>query len=142
MELIGRAELRLAAAPSLVWATLADVGAWRRWMPGVRWSVLEGALGSAGAYVTIKPERGRQTAFHAVADSPRAIALGMTFGPVASLRRSWILQPDGIGTRVIATVEIGGPLRRWLVAAAARRAQAESPALLEALRAAIAVDEV
>jgi hypothetical protein len=102
-------------------------------MPGIRWAVLEGDL-AVGAYVTIRPLRGRQTAYRlAIVTPPRALALGLTFGPVASLLCTWNVESDARGTRVTYTVETGGPLGRWLVAATAARAYAEAPALLAAL---------
>jgi uncharacterized protein YndB with AHSA1/START domain len=138
MELVGRAERSIAVPPERVWATLADIAAWKRWMPGVKWAVLEREFGPDG-YVTIKPERGRQTAYRIdAAVEPRLLALGLTFGPVAALRRSWTLAPDATGgTLVINTVEIAGPFRRNLVAPLAARLHAAAPALLDALASAL-----
>jgi len=138
MELIGRSELQIAASPERVWAVLADIAGWRTWMPGVRWAVLEGEFG-AGAYVTVIPSRGRrQTAFRIDAAAPPLIlALGFTIGPVATLRRTWLVEPNGAGTRVFYTVEIDGPLRRFLVAGIAATLHAAAPAMLEALRSAL-----
>ncbi len=136
MQLIGQAQRAIAAAPAHVWERLADVAGWKAWMPGVRWAVLERGLGSGG-YVTIRPQRGRQTAYHVlVADAPRTLALGLTFGPVAGLCCTWTLMPDGFNTLVTETIEMGGPLGRWLAASTAERMLAEAPALLEALAAA------
>ncbi len=136
MELAGRAERAIAAPPERVWALLADIAGWKSWMPGVKWAVLEREFGPAG-YVTIKPEKGRQTAYRIdAAVEPRLLALGLTFGPVAALRHSWTLEPDGSGTRLVHAVEIGGPLRRQLVAPLAARLHTAAPALLDALAAA------
>ena len=139
MEVIGRTELQIAAAPDRVWAVLADIAGWRAWMPGVRWAVLEGDFG-AGAYVTVIPSKGRrQTAFRIdAAAAPLILALGFTIGPVAALRCTWLVEPDGAGTRIIYTVEIDGPLRRFLVAGIAASLHAAAPAMLEALRSALA----
>jgi carbon monoxide dehydrogenase subunit G len=135
VELIGRSETHVAASPHAVWQTLADVAAWRVWMPGIRWAVLEGDL-AVGAYVTIRPLRGRQTAYRvALVAPPHALALGLTFGPVASLLCTWNVESDARGTRVTYSVETGGPLGRWLVASTAERVHAEAPALLAALNA-------
>jgi uncharacterized protein YndB with AHSA1/START domain len=133
MELIGEAQIHVDAPPERVWDVLAEIAGWKAWMPGVRWAVLERGLGPGG-YVTIRPQRGRQTAYHIVAaDAPRMLALGLTFGPVAGLRCAWTLVPDGTGTRVTQTIAIGGPLRRRLVAGTAARMHADAPALLAAL---------
>jgi carbon monoxide dehydrogenase subunit G len=138
MELIGRTEMQIAAPSDRVWAMLADIAGWRAWMPGVRWAVLEGAFG-AGAYVTVIPSKGRrQTAFRIDAAAPPLIlALGFTIGPVAALRRTWLIEPAGGGTRIIYTLEIDGPLRRFLTAGIATSLHAAAPAMLEALRSAL-----
>jgi hypothetical protein len=137
MRLIGHAQRPIAASPARVWERLADVGGWKAWMPGVRWAVLERGLG-AGGYVTIRPLRGRQTAYHVlVADAPRTLALGLTFGPVAGVCCTWTLVPDGFDTLVTETIEMGGPLGGWLAAGTADRMLAEAPALLDALAAAL-----
>jgi len=142
VELAGRAERSIAAPPERVWAILADIAGWKAWMPGIRWAVLEREFGPDG-YVTIKPENGRQTAYRidAVVE-PRLLALGLTFGPVAALRRSWTLEPDDAGgTLLVHTVEIGGPLRRRLVAPLATRLHTAAPDLLDALASASASAE-
>ncbi len=137
MELTGRSDLHVDVPPPRVWSLLADVNGWRAWMPSVQWAVLEGRL-ERGAYVTIKPQRRRQTAYRVdAADAPIVLALELTFGPVAALRRSWTLARDGDGTRVTYLVETAGPLRRWLVAGRAERLHAAAPAMLEALAAAL-----
>jgi len=136
MRLIGQAQRAIAASPARVWERLADVAGWKTWMPGVRWAVLERGLGPGG-YVTIRPQRGRQTAYHVLAaDAPRTLALALTFGPVAGLSCTWTLMPDGFNTLVTQTIEMGGPLGGWLAASTAERMLAEAPALLEALAAA------
>jgi carbon monoxide dehydrogenase subunit G len=137
MQLIGSSEIAIAAPPARVWAALEDVAGWRTWMPGIRWAVLEGAF-EAGAYVTLVPERGRrQTAYRIdVADAPATFALGITFGPVAALRRSWSVSADGTGSRVTYTVEIAGPLRSLLARKTAEHSHAAGPAMLAALRSA------
>jgi uncharacterized protein YndB with AHSA1/START domain len=138
MPLTGSSEIVVDVAPERVWAMLADIAGWRAWMPGIRWAVLEKAF-AAGGYVTLIPLVGRrQTAYRidAVVE-PRMLALGFTIGPVASLRTTWTLEPDGTGTRLTYTVEVDGPFRRALVAATARKLHDGAPALLEALRTAI-----
>ena len=140
MNLTGRTVLRIDAAPDRVWERLTDVAGWKSWMPGVVWAVLEGGL-AGGAYLTIKPERGRQTAYRVgAAVPPRLFALGLTFGPVAALRRTWTLESDGDATRATHTVETDGPFRRWLVAGAAARLHAGAPSMLEALAEAARAD--
>jgi hypothetical protein len=139
MELIGATGRLIDAAPAAVWQRLANIGAWRTWMPNVQWAVLEGTL-APGAYVTIKPERGRQTAYRIdAAAAPVVLTLGLTFGPVAALQRTFELTAEGTGTRVTQRVAIGGPLRGWLVAALAARIHAAGPTVLDALAGAVAV---
>jgi uncharacterized protein YndB with AHSA1/START domain len=138
MDLIGTTDRLIDAPPAAVWERLADVGAWRAWMPNVRWAVLEGEL-APGSYVTIKPERGRQTAYRVdAAAAPLLLSLGLTFGPVAALQRTFELSPEGGGTRITQRVAIGGPLRAWLVRAPAARLHDAGAAVLEALANAIA----
>ncbi len=135
MELIGRSETFVAAPPDRVWAVLADIEGWRGWMPGVRWAVLEGALG-AGAYITIRPVRGRQTAYRAaIVVPPRELALGLTFGPVASVLYRWTIESHGAHARIAYSVETGGPLKALIVAGIAAKALADAPTLLAALQA-------
>jgi carbon monoxide dehydrogenase subunit G len=135
MELIGATEIAVAAPPERVWALLEDVAGWRTWMPGIRWAVLEGAF-ERGSYVTLVPERGRrQTAYRIdAADAPATLALGITFGPVAALRRTWSVSVDGTGSRVAYSIEIDGPLRSLLARKTATGLHAAAPALLAALR--------
>ena len=136
MDLIGTSEFDISAPPEAVWAVLACVECWKVWMPGVRWAVLEGAL-ERGAYVTIKPDHGRQTAYRVdVADAAVALALGLTFGPLASLRLTFALIPRNAATCVVYTAQTAGPLRMLLVAKRARRAHADARLMLEGLKAA------
>ena len=135
MELIGSTGIDLAAPPARVWAVLDDVAGWRTWMPGIRWAVLEGAF-APGSYVTFAPARGRrQTAYRidAVAE-PSTLALGITFGPLAALRRTWAIEGDATTSRVTYTIEIAGPFRSLLAAKTAARLHAEAPEMLAALR--------
>jgi uncharacterized protein YndB with AHSA1/START domain len=121
MEVIGTAVARSAAPPERVWERLVDGPRWRDWSPGTDWMVVEDGL-APGRLVTIKRKRGRQTAFRIErAEAPRHFALLLTFGPVASLRIAWTLEPDGAGTRITQTIETGGRLRRWLTDPQARR---------------------
>jgi hypothetical protein len=121
MELIATAVARAAAAPELVWERLVDGRRWGDWSPGTDWMVVEEGL-VAGGIVTVKRKRGRQTAYRIEsADAPHRLALLLTFGPVASLRIAWTLEPDGSGTLIRQTIETGGRLRRWLTDPQARR---------------------
>jgi hypothetical protein len=120
MELIGTAVARSAAAPQAVWDVLVDGRGWSRWSPASEWMVVERAL-EAGAFVTIKRKRGRQTAYRVeTAIAPDSLAFELTIGPAASLRIAWTLAPDGPGTLIRQTIEVAGPLRRWLTLPLAR----------------------
>jgi hypothetical protein len=124
MELIATALANAAAAPDRVWERLVDGRRWREWSPATDWMVVEGEL-AAGTVVTIKRRRGRQTAWRVEeADAPRRLALLLTFGPAASLRIAWTLEPDGAGTLIRQTIESGGWLKRWLTDPQGRRGAA------------------
>jgi hypothetical protein len=121
MELIGSAEAHAAANPQGVWERLVDGRRWHEWSPASDWMVVEGPL-EAGAFVTIKRKRGRQTAFRVeTADAPHRLALLLSFGAAAQLRIAWTLEPEGSGTLIRQTIETGGRLRRWLTDPQARR---------------------
>jgi uncharacterized protein YndB with AHSA1/START domain len=140
MELIGSAQAQAAADPQRVWERLIDGRRWREWSSATEWMALEGAL-EAGAFVTIKRKRGRQTAFRIeTADAPHRFALVLTFGPAAKLRIAWTLEPSGSGTLIRQTIESGGRLRRWLTDPAARRGAVnwnDDPARLAEVAAAV-----
>jgi hypothetical protein len=124
MELIASVEAHAAVAPERVWARLSDGLRWGAWSEASEWMVVEDAL-KRGRIVTIKRKRGRQTAYRVeAADEPQRLALVLTFGPLASLRLAWELTPDGDGTRIVQTIESGGPLRRWFSDPLARKAAA------------------
>jgi hypothetical protein len=139
MELIGSAEAHAAANPQGVWERLVDGRRWHEWSPASDWMVVEGPL-EAGAFVTIKRKRGRQTAFRVeTADAPHRFALLLSFGPAAQLRIAWTLEPEGSGTLIRQTIETGGRLRRWLTDPQARRgavAWSDDPARLAEVAAA------
>jgi hypothetical protein len=121
MELIATAVAHAGVEPQRVWERLVDGLRWHEWSPATEWMVIEGPL-EPGTIVTIKRKRGRQTAYRIEAAEPaRRLALLLTFGPAASLRIAWTLEPEGIGTSIRQTIEIAGPLRRWLTAPQARR---------------------
>lgn len=122
--LFGSATARSAAPPDRVWERLADGLRWSQWSATAEWMVVESEL-VAGAIVTVKRRRGRQTAFRVEeAEAPRRLALRLTFGPVAWLRLAWTLEADGAGTTIVQTVESGGRLSRWLTDPQARRGAA------------------
>jgi hypothetical protein len=133
MLTVGSASVVAAAAPEAVWACLVDAAAWRDWAEGTAWVVFEGPP-AAGTYATIKPLRGRQTAYriHAAA-APSLFVLELTFGPLAALRLSWTVVPAAGGATIAATVEVGGLLAGMLVGRMAARAAAVLPANLERL---------
>ena len=130
-----RAEVPSAVPPEAVWAALVDAAAWRDWAEGIAWVVFEGPP-AAGTYVTIKPVRGRQTAYRiAAAAPPGLLVLELTFGPLATLRLSWSVMPAASGSTIAQTVELGGPLAGILVRRMAERAVAAMPGDLERLAA-------
>jgi hypothetical protein len=135
--MIGCFERAIPGPPEAVWARLTAVDDWVHWMPDVRWAVLEGTF-DEGGYVTIRPVRGRQTAFRLAVDAPRRFGLGLSFGPAARVDRVFELSPNEAGTTLVYRVDAGGPLARWLALPIARRAVAAAPALLDALAASLA----
>lgn len=131
-ELIGTAAAVAAAAPADLWALLVDPARRAEWDHDVAWIVLERGL-TAGSYMTIKPKRGRQTAFRiAAVEPPARFALELTFGPLASLSLAWTIGPAPEGARIEQRVEIAGPLAP-LVRGMAQRAVAAMPANLACL---------
>ncbi len=128
----GTAVAESAASPEAVWAVLADGAQWKRWDDAVRWALFEGA--GAGAFVTIAPKRGRQTAY-VIEDVARAtrLVLRLTFGPLAAMRTTWTIHPAAGGSRIEQTIVTTGPLSRWLVDPYAQRTIAAMPATLARL---------
>ena len=121
MELIATAEAHSAAEPQRVWDRLADGLHWSDWSETAEWMVVEGAF-TVGSFATIKRKRSRQTAYRIEdATAPRRLALKLNFGAAAQLRIAWTLEPEGSGTRILQTIEAGGPFRRWLCMRLARR---------------------
>jgi uncharacterized protein YndB with AHSA1/START domain len=101
------------APPSAVWTTMLAGGGYARWHPRLDWLVFEGG-GEPGSVVTIKPKRGRQTAF-VVRDAvpERLLALETGIGPLMRLTVEVALAPDAEGadeTQVVATVSVRGLL--------------------------------
>lgn len=133
-----RATATSAAPPAAVWRRLLDGRRWAEWNPGVQWMAVEGPP-APGTVVTLKPKGAPQTAFRIEGVvAPAYLALAVTFGPVATMRLRWELAPDGNGTALAQTVEIGGPLAGPLLRRAAERiagGMAESLARLGALAA-------
>jgi len=124
-----------AAPPEAVWALLVDGAAWSRWDDGIAWVVFEGPP-ARGTYATIKPRRGRQTAYRVeIVEPPHRLVLGLTFGPLASLRLSWSVAAAADGSTIEQRVETGGPLASLLVRRIAERAAAAMAANLARLAA-------
>jgi len=134
---VGRVSAASAHPPEALWAQLVDAAAWPRWAEGTAWVVFEGPP-VPGTYATIKPLRGRQTAYRiAAAVAPRLFVLELTFGPLARLQLTWTIAPVAGGSTVEATVEAGGPLAGLLVRRIAERVATALPANLERLAAAV-----
>lgn len=124
-----------AAPPGRVWEVLLDGRRWSFWNPGVEWMWLEGPP-APGTLATVKPRRLPQTAFRIEAIvPPRLLTLAVRFGPVATMRLRWELAPDGAGTRLAQSVEIGGPLAGPLLGRAAARIAEAMPENLARLAA-------
>lgn len=123
MTEVAHAALRTTASPEAVWGRLIDGRRWSDWNFAVAWMAIDTGL-RAGAYVTIKPVRGRQTAYRIVAAEPaQRFTLALRFGPLARLELNWEIARDGSGAAVRQSVAVGGPWR-FLVRARAERTAA------------------
>lgn len=124
-----------AAAPADLWGVLVDGTTWNRWNDALAWAVFEGPP-AVGTYVTLKPRRGRQTAYRiAAAAAPALLVLELTFGPLAALRLEWAVAGQAEGSLVEGRVAVAGPLAGLLVRRMAERAAAVLPANLARLAA-------
>ena len=122
------------ASPDAVWAVLIDGPRWGEWNPDVAWMWVDEGL-TPGAYLTIKPRRGRQTAY-VIEDVVRIrrFAIRLQFGPAAQLHLAWNLAPGpNGGTHVEQSIEIGGFAAGFLVRKRAERLAANMPAALAKL---------
>jgi hypothetical protein len=125
--IVGRASAASAARPERLWEVLVDGRRWGAWNDGIAWLVFEGPC-APGSYVTIKPQHGRQTAYHVdVAEAPRRFAIGLRFGPLAALHLSWSIAEEAGGARIDHEIAIDGPLAGLLVRGMAQRALATAP---------------
>ena len=125
--IVGQAAVTSAARPEQVWERLVDGRRWSAWNGAAAWMVCEGPC-APGGYVTIKPKRGRQTAYHIdAADPPHRFAIRLTFGPLAELRLAWSVAAAPEGSRIEHEVAVDGPLAGLLVGGMARRALAAAP---------------
>ena len=110
-----------SAPPAAVWDVLLDGRRWSFWNPGVEWLWLEGKA-EPGTLATIKFKRVRQTALVIEeALSPQRFALALTVGPVARMRLTWTLAPQGAGTHIEAAVAVGGVAAGLLLKRPAKR---------------------
>jgi uncharacterized protein YndB with AHSA1/START domain len=122
-----------AAPPARVWDVLLDGRHWSLWNPDVEWMMVESAL-EPGGLLTMKPKRGRQTAYRIEAVEPqRLLVLSVRFGPVATLRLRWELAPEAGGTTIVQTVEMGGPLAELLLRRTVQQIAGAMPANLARL---------
>jgi len=128
-------EILAAADPLAVWAVLVDGPRWGEWNADVAWMWVDESL-APGAYLTIKPKRGRQTAYVIEDVVPqRRFAIRLQFGPAAQLRRTWTLVPESAGTRIVQTIETSGFAAGWLVQKRAERLAAKATQTLATLAA-------
>ena len=115
----------MSSPPARVWDCLIDGRRWHDWNADVAWMTIDDRL-AIGRYLTIKPTRGRQTAYRiARLEIGRALTLQLSFGPLARLANVWTIEAAGSGTSITWRVEIGGPLAAWLVKKAAVRSAVE-----------------
>jgi hypothetical protein len=128
-------EILAAADPLAVWDVLVDGRRWGELNADLAWMWVDESL-APGAYLTIKPMRGRQTAYVIEDVVPqRRFAIRLQFGPAAHLRRTWTLAPEGAGTRIVETIEISGFAAGWLVQKRAEGLAAAAPQTLAKLAA-------
>ena len=126
-------EAHADALPAAVWARLVDGPHWGEWNPDIAWMWVDEAL-TPGAYLTIKPRRGRQTAYVIEDVVPeRRFAIRLQFGPAAQLRQTWTLALAAGGTRIVHTIETAGFAAGWLVRKRAERLAAAIPGILAGL---------
>ncbi len=75
----------------------------------------------SGNYMTMKPRRGRQTAYRIVeAVAPARLSLALRIGPLRAMTIAYAIEPEGnagssIACEVTATARFGGWLTRALV---------------------------
>lgn len=125
---IATTEARSALGPAVLWARLLDERTWPVWAD-VQWVVFEGGA-VEGAYATIKPRRGRQTAWRiATVEPERRFVLQLTIGPLAALELALTIAADAAGSRLTATVVTSGPLARLLAGPARRLGDGLPPML-------------
>jgi uncharacterized protein YndB with AHSA1/START domain len=110
MSELGIASVVIDASASAVWRVILDGPGYARWHPRLEWLFFEGA-GAPGTIVTVKPKRGRQTAFvvrDAVPD--RLLVLETGIGPAMRLTVTVSLAPadDPAATRVTAATKATG----------------------------------
>jgi uncharacterized protein YndB with AHSA1/START domain len=119
--IVGRAVALSLSAPERVWAALVDPRRWPAWDAGIAWIAVDAEL-AAGGYLTVKPRRGRQTAFRIRAlDPPRRIVLDVGVGPLARLELAWSVEPGDGGAEIEQTVTIRGPLAKPILGRLAGR---------------------
>jgi len=124
-----------AADPLAVWTVLVDGPRWGEWNADVAWMWVDEAL-APGAYLTIKPARGRQTAYVIEDVVPQhRFVIRLQFGPAAQLRWTWMLVLEGTGTRISETIKTSGFAAGWLLQKRAERLAAAAPQRLAKLAA-------
>jgi hypothetical protein len=110
--LFASGEVRIAAAPELVWDVLTGFEEWPNWNPGVRSMSFRGPV-AAGTVFVWKPGATRITSRLAVVERPREIGwTGKTFGVQAV--HVWRFEPSNGGTRASAEESFDGFLARLL----------------------------
>lgn len=123
------AALQCAASPQALWEVLLDGRGWSRWLEGLEWMFVEGAL-EPGTLMTVKPRRFLQTALTIErVQAPAALAFGTTFGPLARLDVRFEIAAEEAGARIEQRVRVEGVLGEMLAKGLARKLAADEPAL-------------
>jgi uncharacterized protein YndB with AHSA1/START domain len=106
--LVAREELFIQAPPAVVWETLADIGSWDQWQPGVDEIKLEGPVAPGSSF---RLKGGSMTWHATIQEVEPERRLGWTGGTVGTQAiHLWELRPQDGGTLLITEESLQG----WL----------------------------